>query len=121
MARPMQELASGLAALAGGLRGRRDWLVVAMTEFGRTVRPNGSQGSDHGHGSVLLLAGPRAQAGVHGPWPGLADGALYEGRDLAVATDYRHVLHEVLAAHLGAKPAPGVFPGFEPKPLGIVA
>ncbi len=121
MARPMQELATGLAALADGLRGRRDWLVVVMTEFGRTVRANGSQGSDHGHGSVLLLAGPRVKAGVHGKWPGLAEDALYEGRDLAIATDYRHVLHEVLAAHLGQSPPAGTFPGFAPEPLGIVA
>lgn len=121
MARPLQELAGALAALSDGLRGRRDWIALAMTEFGRTARPNGSEGTDHGHASVLLLAGPRVNPGVHGPWPGLAEGALYEGRDLAVATDYRHVLHEALAAHLGAAPPPQTFPGFAAKPLGVLA
>jgi uncharacterized protein (DUF1501 family) len=120
MARPMQELSTAVATLADGLRGRRDWLVIVMTEFGRTVRPNGSQGTDHGHGSAMLVAGPRVNAGLHGPWPGLAESALYEGRDLAVVTDYRHVLHEVLTAHFGAKPPADTFPGFAPEPVGVV-
>lgn len=120
MSRPLQDLASSLAVLSEGLRGRRDWLAVVMTEFGRTVRPNGSQGTDHGHGSAALLAGPRVTPGVHGPWPGLAETALHEGRDLAVATDYRHVLFEALATHLGATPPPQTFPAFEAKPLGIL-
>lgn len=121
MARPMQELGQSLAALADGLRGRRNWLAVAMTEFGRTVRPNGSQGTDHGTASVLLVAGSRVRPGVHGPWPGLAEASLHEGRDLAVTTDTRQVLHEILTAHLGAPPAPEVFPGLSPRPLGVVA
>ena len=121
MARPMQELAGGLAGLAEGLRGKRDWLAVAMTEFGRTVRPNGSQGSDHGHGSVMLIAGPRVRAGVHGRWPGLGAAALHEGRDLAVATDYRQVLHEVVSAHLGAAPPADTFPALSAQPLSIIA
>lgn len=121
MTRPIQELASGMASLADALRGRRDWLAVAITEFGRTVRPNGSQGSDHGHGGVTLIAGPGVKPGVHGPWPGLTEGALHEGRDLAVATDYRHVLFEVLSATLRTAPPPQTFPGFAPKPLGLLA
>lgn len=120
MARPLQELGQGLALLAEGLRGRRDWLAVAMTEFGRTVRPNGSQGTDHGHGSALLVAGPRVRKGVHGRWPGLDEGSLHEGRDLAVANDYRQVLHEVLTAHLGAAPPPRTFPGLVAQPVGML-
>ena len=99
---------------------KRDVLVVAMTEFGRTVRPNGSGGSDHGHGSVLLVAGPRVRGGVHGDWPGLAGEKLWEERDLAVATDYRHVLHEVVGAHLGRAPSADTFPEFQARPLGLI-
>jgi len=121
MARPLRELAQGLAALSEGLRGRRDWLAVALTEFGRTVRPNGSGGTDHGTASALLVAGPRVRPGVHGAWPGLDAGALHEGRDLAVTTDTRQVLHEVLAAHLGAGPPDGTFPGLAPAPVGVLA
>jgi uncharacterized protein (DUF1501 family) len=120
MTGPIVDLARGLAALAEGLGERRDLLVVVMTEFGRTVRPNGSGGSDHGHGGALLVAGPRVRGGVHGDWPGLAPERLFEGRDLPVTTDYRNVLHEVLRAHLGAPPPETVFPGFEPRPLGVV-
>lgn len=120
MVRPLRELAAGLSALADGFRGRRDWIAVAMTEFGRTVRPNGSQGTDHGHASAFLVAGPRVRPGVHGRWPGLEESALHEGRDLAVATDYRQVLHEVLVAHFGGPPPPGTFPGLAPSPIGVV-
>ncbi len=118
MVRPLTELATALATLSEGLSGRRAWRAVVMTEFGRTVRPNGSGGSDHGHASAMLLAGPGVRPGVHGPWPGLADDRLHEGRDLTVATDYRDVLHEVLAATFGPLPSQA-FPGLSPKPLGL--
>lgn len=118
MVRPLTELGTALATLSEGLSGRRAWRAVVMTEFGRTVRPNGSGGSDHGHASAMLLAGPGLRPGVHGPWPGLAEDRLHEGRDLAVATDYRDVLHEVLASAFGPLP-PQAFPGLSPKPLGL--
>ena len=92
-----------------------------MSEFGRTVAPNGSAGTDHGRGAALLLAGARVRGGVHGDWPGLGRERLYEGRDLAVTTDYRQVLHEVLRAHLGRAPSGAVFPGLEARPLGLIA
>jgi uncharacterized protein (DUF1501 family) len=121
MARSIRDLGDGLATLAKGLGERRDWLVVVMTEFGRTVRPNGSRGTDHGHGSVMFVAGPRVRGGVYGDWAGLSEDRLYQGRDLPVLTDWRHVLHEVLQAHLGGPPAATTFPGFEAAPLGLIA
>jgi uncharacterized protein (DUF1501 family) len=121
LANRARDLAEAMALLDASLHGRRELRVVVMTEFGRTVRPNGSGGSDHGHGSVMLLAGSRVRGGLHGDWPGLAERDLYEGRDLAVTTDWRCVLHEVLTAHLGAAPPPDTFPGFRPDALGLFA
>jgi uncharacterized protein (DUF1501 family) len=117
--RPAAALAAGLADLAGRFEGRRRLRVVAMTEFGRTVRCNGSRGSDHGHGSVMLVLAPDARGGIHGDWPGLSEGALFEGRDLAVRTDYRNVLHELLSAHLGGPPPADAFPDFTPSSVGL--
>ena len=104
MAGWIRDLGDALGRLATGLEGRRDWLCCVMTEFGRTVRPNGSGGTDHGHGSAMLVAGPRVRGGLYGDWRGLEPADLWEGRDLPVTTDYRSVLFEVLAAHLGAAP-----------------
>jgi uncharacterized protein (DUF1501 family) len=115
------DLAGALVKLAEIGRRRGSWLVVVMTEFGRTVKPNGSGGSDHGHGSVMLVAGSGIRAGVHGDWPGLAPARLYEGRDLVVANDYRNVLGEVLRGHLGDLPPAATFPDFTPGPLGLIA
>jgi uncharacterized protein (DUF1501 family) len=120
MAGRIRDLGDALAALAAGLGSERDWLVVVMTEFGRTVRPNGSRGSDHGHGSVMFVAGPRVRGGAFGDWAGLSHEHLYEGRDLPVLTDWRSVLHEVLGAHIGGAPPADTFPGFTPESLGLV-
>lgn len=99
----LRPLGEGLAALAGGLGDAfRDTVVVVVSEFGRTVRQNGNGGTDHGHGGVMwLLGGPVAGGRVAGSWPGLAPDRLFEGRDLAVTTDYRAVLGAVLRRHLG--------------------
>jgi uncharacterized protein (DUF1501 family) len=120
MARAIDDLAGAVAHLSDEMAGRRDLLVVVMTEFGRTVRANGSRGSDHGHGSVMFVAGPRVRGGVYGDWPGLSEDRLYQGRDLPVTTDYRSVLWEVLRAHLGSAPPTDTFPGFEPETLGML-
>lgn len=89
-------------------------LVVTMTEFGRTAAENGALGTEHGHGSVSFVMG----GGVHGGrvlvrdgWPGLAPAALHEGRDLAVTTDFRDLLAELVARHLGLGALGPVFPG----------
>jgi uncharacterized protein (DUF1501 family) len=89
-------------------------VIVTMSEFGRTARENGNRGTDHGHANVMfVLGGPVRGGRVYGRWPGLQSGQLYEGRDLAVTTDFRQVLSEAVANHLGNKELAGVFPGFE--------
>ena len=80
----------------------RDTVIVAVTEFGRTARINGTVGTDHGTGSVALLAGGAVAGGrVIADWPGLALASLYEGRDLRPTTDLRSMMKGVLADHLG--------------------
>ncbi|MBV8617924.1 MAG: DUF1501 domain-containing protein [Curvibacter sp.] len=102
LANRLQPLGQGLAALAQGLGPVfDDTVVLVMSEFGRTAHQNGNGGTDHGHGNVLwALGGPVAGGRVHGHWPGLDQGALYEGRDLAVSTDFRSVITQVALQHL---------------------
>ena len=72
-----------------------------MSEFGRTVAENGNRGTDHGHGNCMLVLGGGVAGGrVLGDWPGLGAGSRFEGRDLAVTTDYRDVVGEILLARL---------------------
>lgn len=105
LANHLQPLGQGLATLAQGLGPvLEDTVVVVMSEFGRTVHQNGNGGTDHGHGNVMWLLGGKVAGGkVHGRWPGLADAALHEGRDLAVTTDFRDVLATVAERHLGLR------------------
>jgi len=89
-------------------------VIVSMSEFGRTARENGNRGTDHGHANVMfVLGGPVKGGRVYGRWPGLQPEHLYEGRDLAVTTDFRQVLGEAVYTHLGSKELEKVFPGFE--------
>jgi uncharacterized protein (DUF1501 family) len=91
-----------------------DTVVVTMSEFGRTARENGNRGTDHGHANVMfVLGGPVKGGKVYGRWPGLDQSQLYEGRDLAVTTDFRLVLSEVVSQYLGNKDLKIVFPRFE--------
>jgi uncharacterized protein (DUF1501 family) len=121
LANRLKPLAEGLAAFAKGLGPLwNDTVVVVISEFGRTVRENGNTGTDHGHGNVIWLAGGRVNGGrVYGEWPGLAAAQLYEGRDLAVTSDYRHVLAAVLERHLRLvdKALAKIFPAM-PAPKG---
>ncbi len=79
----------------------KDTVVVMATEFGRTAHANGTGGTDHGTATAALLAGGAVQGGrIGGTWPGLADGRLYQSRDLMPTTDLRAVLKTVLAEHL---------------------
>jgi uncharacterized protein (DUF1501 family) len=92
-------------------------VVVTMSEFGRTARENGNRGTDHGHANVMFVMGGPVKGGrVYGKWPGLAPENLYEGRDLALTTDFRRVLGEVVYRHLGNRKLVEVFPGFENNP-----
>ena len=94
-----------------------DTVVVTMSEFGRTARENGNRGTDHGHANVMfVLGGPVKGGKVYGRWPGLDQSQLYEGRDLALTTDFRQVIGEAVARHMGNKNLPSVFPGFDNQP-----
>jgi uncharacterized protein (DUF1501 family) len=99
-------------------------VLVTMSEFGRTARENGNRGTDHGHANVMfVLGGPVRGGRVYGKWPGLATEHLYEGRDLALTTDFRQVLGESVYRHLGNHDLQKVFPTFQSNPrnfLGIL-
>ncbi len=103
LARQFEALDKALAALRTGLQPVwRDTVVAVVTEFGRTVRLNGSRGTDHGVGTIALLLGGAVRGGrVLADWPGLRTNQLYEGRDLNPTTDLRAVMQGVLAEHLG--------------------
>jgi len=93
--------------------------VLVMSEFGRRLRANTSQGTDHGFGNAMLVLGAGVRGGrMLGQWPGLANDALDDGADLAITTDYRHVLVETLAAQAGGADPGAVFPDFTPAPVG---
>jgi uncharacterized protein (DUF1501 family) len=94
-----------------------DTVVVTMSEFGRTARENGNRGTDHGHANVMfILGGPVKGGKVYGRWPGLDQSQLYEGRDLALTTDFRQVIGEAVARHMGNKNLANVFPGYDNQP-----
>lgn len=125
LANRLQPLGEGLAKLAQGLGpDLADTVIVVLSEFGRTARQNGNGGTDHGHGNVIwLLGGSVAGGTVHGRWPGLAAGALHEGRDLSVTTDFRDVLATVAEHHLKLpdRQLPALFPDFVPAaPLALL-
>jgi uncharacterized protein (DUF1501 family) len=114
----LRDLGQGLAAFHQDLGDRMEDIVfVSMSEFGRTAHENGNRGTDHGHANCMLLMGGQVKGGkVYAKWPGLNDGQLYQDRDLAVTTDFRSVLGEILTKHLGAPDLSPVFPGFENDP-----
>jgi uncharacterized protein (DUF1501 family) len=96
-------------------------VLVTMSEFGRTARENGNRGTDHGHANVMFVVGGPVRGGrVYGKWPGLTSDRLYEGRDLALTTDFRQVLGEVVYRHLGNQNLNSVFPGFADDPRGFL-
>lgn len=123
LANHLQGLGSGLSALATSLGSEWDnTIVVVMSEFGRTVHENGNGGTDHGHGNVMWVLGGGVRGGkVYGNWPGLNQSALYEGRDLAVTTDFRQVLSAVMAPHfsLRDRELAALFPHMPASPRGL--
>lgn len=118
LAARLREFSQALSAFHRDLGEKmQDVVVVSLTEFGRTVRENGNRGTDHGHASVSFVMGGGVKGGkVHGRWPGLATETLYEGRDLAITTDFRDLLGELLTRHLGARDLAKVFPGHPQAP-----
>ncbi len=121
----LRDLGQGLAAFHQDLGDRmQDVVVLTMSEFGRTAKENGNRGTDHGHANCMFVMGGDVKGGkVYGRWPGLEDHQLNEGRDLALTTDFRSVVSEILAKHIGVTDLKTVFPGFENsagKFLGLI-
>ena len=118
LANVLREFSQSLASFwtdLGDLAG--ETVVITMSEFGRTARENGNRGTDHGHANVMFVMGGPVRGGrVYGRWPGLEQSQLYEGRDLAVTTDFRRVLGEAVSQHLGNSNLGRVFPGFDNQP-----
>lgn len=114
LATRLGDFSSSIAALVADLGDRMDDVVIlTMSEFGRTVKQNGTGGTDHGHASAMfVIGGSLTSKKVHGQWPGLAPEQLHEGRDLALTTDFRSVFSELASKHLGAGSLERIFPGF---------
>lgn len=117
----------GLDAMIGALKtglgpAWNETLVLVATEFGRTVAPNGTGGTDHGTGSLAMLLGGTVSGGkVVSDWPGLAQGQLFEGRDLKPTLALDAAIAGAVAAHFGLDPAlvlATCFPGGGSKPIG---
>ena len=118
----LRQFGSSLAAFTQDLGDKmEDVVLVTMSEFGRTFAENGNAGTDHGHGNVMMVLGGGVRGGkLYGDWPGLEPEQLYEKRDLAVTTDFRDVLGELVSGHLGQN-VNQVFPGYTPKTtLGLL-
>ena len=115
LANNLRDFGGSIAALATDLgRQMDDVIILTMSEFGRTARENGTRGTDHGHGNAMLILGNSVTGGkVYADWKGLNSGALYEGRDLAVTTDFRDVFGEIASKHLNNKNLKDIFPGYE--------
>ena len=125
LAQRLDDFSRSIAALVADLGDRmNDVVIMTMSEFGRMARENGNRGTDHGHAGALFVIGGHVKGGkVHGKWPGLEQEQLYEGRDLALTTDFRSVFAEVVQDHMGAKALDKIFPGYTASPrefLGIV-
>jgi uncharacterized protein (DUF1501 family) len=103
LANKLGKFGEGIAALAQGLGpAYQNTAILIVSEFGRTVAENGNAGTDHGHGNVAWLLGGDVQGGrVWTRWPGLNENQLYQGRDLAVTTDFRALTGTVIAQHFG--------------------
>jgi len=115
LANLLGQFSQGIAALVKDLGPARmqDVVVLTMSEFGRTVRQNGTGGTDHGHANAMFVIGGPVRGGrVYGDWPGLDESKLYEGRDLALTTDFRDVFGEIASKHLGASDIAKVFPKY---------
>jgi uncharacterized protein (DUF1501 family) len=116
LANRLDDFARSIAALVVDLGERMaDVVILTMSEFGRTAHQNGNGGTDHGHAGAMFVIGGAVHGGrnVFGRWPGLEPEQLYEGRDLALTTDFRSVFGEVVAKHLRGAKLDAVFPGYD--------
>jgi uncharacterized protein (DUF1501 family) len=117
------QLSRAMGAFHTDLHDRMDRVVlVVMSEFGRRLRSNKSNGTDHGHAGVTIVSAPGIAGGrLHGPWPGLASDQLDNAVDLAMTTDIRSIVAELMAGPLKTPNAiAATFPGFAPKKVGLV-
>lgn len=114
----LKDLGQGLAAFHQDMGDRMENIVVVtMSEFGRTAKENGNRGTDHGHANCMFVMGGDVKGGhIYGKWPGLEDQQLNEGRDLALTSDFRSVVGEILTKHIGVKDLNAVFPSFDNNP-----
>jgi uncharacterized protein (DUF1501 family) len=110
----LQEFGAAISALVTDLGARMDdCVILTMSEFGRTARENGARGTDHGHANAMFVIGNSVRGRrVYGDWPGLKRDQLYEGRDLALTTDFRDVFGELAEKHLGNTNLQKIFPGY---------
>lgn len=118
----MKDLADGLSAFHADMHDHMSQLTtVTMSEFGRRASENSSLGTDHGHGSMMMVLGGNVDGGkVHGEWPGLGEGQLMGPGDLAVTTDYRDVLSEILTKRLNNPATDEIFPDYQPKAPNVI-
>ncbi|MGZ9165852.1 MAG: DUF1501 domain-containing protein, partial [Anaerolineales bacterium] len=118
----MKDLAEGLAAFHADMFEYMNSLAtVTMSEFGRRASENGSLGTDHGHGSMMMVLGGNVNGGkVHGQWPGMREGQLIGPGDLAVTTDYRDILAEICAKRLNNPAMDQIFPDYQAKMVGVI-
>jgi len=114
----LDDFSRSLAALVTELGDQMgDTVVLTMSEFGRAVNENGNRGTDHGHGNAMIAIGGGVRGGkVYGRWPGLAAHQRYDGRDLAVTTDFRDVFGEIVVRHMGVANPQAIFPGYPVQP-----
>ena len=119
LARSLRDFSQGIAAFWQDMGDQaEDVTLISMSEFGRTVRQNGTGGTDHGHANVMFILGGQVKGGkVYGRWPGLNPEQLHQNRDLAVTTDYRQVVAEAVWKSLSARDMELVFPraGIRPE------
>ena len=117
----ISELSDGLTAFYTDLQGYFDRItVVAMSEFGRTIDENASAGTDHGHGNAMFVMGGGIRGGqVYADWPTLAPHMRDDADDLAITTDYRNVLAEIITQRVGNPNIATVFPDHMPTPVGL--
>ena len=123
LAQRLDDFGRAIAALVTDLGDRMaDVVLVTLSEFGRMAKQNGDAGTDHGHAAAIFVLGGAVKGGqVLGRWPGLAREQLFEGRDLALTTDFRTVLWEVVERHLEARSVEQVFPGFSVGEAGRIS